>query len=55
MRRKSVLMKFFHITILNIMYITEAVAKTSLNEQDVQKMHSLLTSDVLLKVLVVTI
>jgi hypothetical protein len=48
-------MKFFQIAVINIMYITIAVAKTSLNKQDIQNLHSLLTSDVLFKVLVVAI
>jgi hypothetical protein len=40
---------------INITYITKAVAKTSSNEQGAQKLHCLLTSDVLFKVLVVAI
>jgi hypothetical protein len=37
------------------MYITKAFAKISFKEQDIQKRHSLLTSDVLFKILVVAI
>ena len=48
-------MKFLQSTIINIMYINKAIAKTPLNEQDIEKMHSLLTSDVPFKVLVVAI